>query len=112
MDATFERIPPDKRRRVLDSAKRDFAPNGYVGANVKHCGQGSGHLRRVPRDGFIVFCVVQNTYKRGWLSVERLLDAVANRPLPRVIDAGATFVDRRNIDAYKGIMEAENSRQL
>ncbi len=64
------------------------------------------------RDGSVVFCVVQNTYKMGWLSVERLLDAVANRPLPRVIDTGVIFVDRRNIDTYKGIMEAENNRQL
>jgi ribose transport system substrate-binding protein len=64
------------------------------------------------RDGSIVFCVVQNTYKMGWLSVERLLDAVANRPLPRVIDTGVIFVDRRNVDTYRGTMEAENSRQL
>ena len=64
------------------------------------------------RDGTIVFCVVQNTYRMGWLSVERLLDALANRPLPRIIDTGVVFVDRRNIDTYKGSMEAENSRQL
>ncbi len=64
------------------------------------------------RDGTVVFCVVQNTYRMGWLSVERLLDAVANRPLPRVIDTGVVFVDRRNVDTYKGTMEAENSRQL
>ncbi|HUI69665.1 MAG TPA: sugar-binding protein [Spirochaetia bacterium] len=64
------------------------------------------------RDGSIVFCVVQNTYKMGWLSVERLLDAVANRPLPRFIDTGVVFVDRKNIDAYKGMMEADNNRQL
>jgi len=64
------------------------------------------------RDGSIVFCVVQNTYKMGWLSVERLLDAVANRPLPPVIDTGVVFVDRNNIDTYKGMMEADNNRQL
>jgi ribose transport system substrate-binding protein len=64
------------------------------------------------RDGSIVFCVVQNTYKMGWLSVERLRDAVADRPVPRVIDTGVIFVDRSNIERYKGIMEAENNRQL
>jgi ribose transport system substrate-binding protein len=64
------------------------------------------------RDGSVVFCVVQNTYKMGWLSVERLLDAVANRPVPPFIDTGVVFVDRRNIDTYRGAMEAENSRQL
>jgi ribose transport system substrate-binding protein len=64
------------------------------------------------RDGSIEFCVVQNTYKMGWLSVERLLDAVANRPLSRIIDTGVIFVDRRNVDTYRGLMEAENSRQL
>ena len=64
------------------------------------------------RDGSIVFCVVQNTYKMGWLSVERLLDAVAGRSLPPVIDTGVIFVDRKNIDTYRGLMEAENNRQL
>lgn len=64
------------------------------------------------RDGLIVFCVVQNTYRMGWLSVERLLDAIANRPVPKVIDTGVVFVDRKNIDTYKGMMEAENNRSL
>jgi ribose transport system substrate-binding protein len=64
------------------------------------------------RDGSIVFCVVQNTYRMGWLSVERLLDAVAGRPVPRVIDTGVVFVDRRNIDTYRKTMEADNNRQL
>ena len=64
------------------------------------------------RDGSVVFCVVQNTYKMGWLSVERLRDAVALRPLPRVIDTGTVFVDRANIDTYKAMMEADNSGKL
>jgi ribose transport system substrate-binding protein len=64
------------------------------------------------RDGSVVFCVVQNTYRMGWLSVERLLDAVGGRPLPRIIDTGAVFVDRRNIDTYKAMMEADNSGKL
>jgi len=64
------------------------------------------------REGSIVFCVVQNTYRMGWLSVERLLDAVNGRALPRVIDTGVVFVDRRNIDTYKGSMEADNTHRL
>jgi ribose transport system substrate-binding protein len=64
------------------------------------------------REGSIVFCVVQNTFRMGWLSVERLMDAVNGRIVPRVIDTGAVFVDRRNIDSYKGSIEADNTKQL
>ncbi len=59
-------------------------------------------------DGSIVFCVVQNTYRMGWLSVEKLLDAVRGRKVPRIIDTGVVFVDRRNIDTYRTSMEADN----
>jgi len=64
------------------------------------------------RDGLISFCVVQNTYKMGWLSVQRLLDAVAGRPLPKINDTGVVFVDRGNLDTYKAMMEADNRKQL
>jgi ribose transport system substrate-binding protein len=57
------------------------------------------------RDGSIVFCVVQKTYRMGWLSVERLLDAVNGRPVPKVIDTGVVFVDLGNIDGYASGME-------
>jgi ribose transport system substrate-binding protein len=60
------------------------------------------------RDGSIVFCVVQNAYRMGWLSVERLLDAVNGRAVPRVIDTGVVFVDRGNVATYQAAMEAEN----
>jgi ribose transport system substrate-binding protein len=63
------------------------------------------------REGSIVFCVVQNTYRMGWLSVERLMDAVKGRAVPRVIDTGVVLVDRRNIDTYQRSMEADNSHQ-
>ncbi|HET6451084.1 MAG TPA: sugar-binding protein [Spirochaetia bacterium] len=62
------------------------------------------------RDGSIAFCVVQNTYRMGWLSVERLKDAVEGRRLPAVIDTGVVFVDRRSIDTYRQRMEADNTR--
>ncbi|HET6487593.1 MAG TPA: substrate-binding domain-containing protein, partial [Spirochaetia bacterium] len=61
------------------------------------------------RDGTISFCIVQNTYRMGWLSVERLLDAVSGRPVPRVIDTGVVFVDRRNLDSYRRSMEEGNA---
>ncbi len=64
------------------------------------------------REGSIVFCVVQNTYRMGRLSVERLLDAVEGRTVPRVIDTGVVFVDRKNIDTYRQSMEAENSHEM
>ncbi len=60
------------------------------------------------RDGSIAFCIVQNTYRMGWLSVERLMDAVNGRPIPRVIDTGVVFVDRRNIDTYQQSMREGN----
>jgi ribose transport system substrate-binding protein len=59
------------------------------------------------RDGSISFCVVQKTYLMGWLSVERLLDAVEGRPVPRVIDTGVVFVDRANLDSYPEKIERE-----
>jgi ribose transport system substrate-binding protein len=59
------------------------------------------------RDGSIRFCVVQKTYRMGWLSVERLLDAVRGRPVPRVIDTGVVFVDRGNLDSYPEGIERE-----
>ena len=64
------------------------------------------------RDGSVAFCVVQNTYRMGWLSVERLLDAVDGRSVPAVIDTGVVFVDGSNIDSYKAAMQSENTRQL
>jgi ribose transport system substrate-binding protein len=63
------------------------------------------------RDGSISFCVVQNAYRMGWLSVERLFDASAGRSIPRGMDTGVVFVDRNNVDSYKSAMEAENARE-
>jgi TetR/AcrR family transcriptional regulator len=38
----FERIPEDKRRRVLDKAKKAFAKYGYEGANVNLIARDAG----------------------------------------------------------------------
>ena len=51
-------------------------------------------------NGLISFCVVQNTYKMGWLSIEELLAAVHGRSIPKVIDTGVVFVDRSNLSTY------------
>ena len=59
------------------------------------------------RDGSISFCVVQNTYRMGWLSVEQLLAAVKGERIPDFIDTGVVFVDRANLDTYRGLMEKE-----
>ncbi len=59
------------------------------------------------RDGSISFCVVQNTYRMGWLSVEQLLDVAKGEHIPDFIDTGVVFVDRANLDTYKAIMEKE-----
>jgi ribose transport system substrate-binding protein len=61
------------------------------------------------RDGSIVFCVVQNTYRMGWLSVEKLRDAVNGRSIPPFIDTGVIFVDRRNISTYRTSMETDGT---
>lgn len=40
--STFERIPEDKRRRVLESAKKAFAHHGFSGTNVNQVAQEAG----------------------------------------------------------------------
>jgi ribose transport system substrate-binding protein len=57
------------------------------------------------RDGSISFCIVQNAYRMGWLSIEKLMDAVKGIPVPPFIDTGVVFVDRSNIDRYRSLME-------
>ncbi len=52
------------------------------------------------RDGYIQFCVVQSTYKMGWLSVRLLLDLVHGKEVPKVIDTDIIIVDKHNVDSY------------
>jgi TetR/AcrR family transcriptional regulator len=40
--ATFARLPEDKRRRVLDQARRIFARDGFAGTNVNEIAAGAG----------------------------------------------------------------------
>jgi ribose transport system substrate-binding protein len=59
------------------------------------------------RDGSITFCLVQKTFKMGWLSVERLLDAVEEKEIPKNIDTGILVVDKNNVDTYMEDMKKE-----
>jgi len=61
------------------------------------------------KDGAVSFCIVQKTFKMGWLSVEALLDAVNGKPLPKVTDTGVLFVTTANVDTYMNEMKKEFS---
>jgi len=58
------------------------------------------------RDGSVAFCLVQKTYKMGWLAVEALLDAVNNKPV-HDIDTGVLIVTKENVDNYMEDMKKE-----
>lgn len=58
--------------------------------------------------GLISFCVVQNTYRMGWLSVEELLAAERGEPIPKVIDTGIVIVDKSNLRTYKSQLAGES----
>ena len=59
------------------------------------------------RDGTVSFCLVQKTYKMGYLSIQALLDAKAGKALPRVIDTGVLVVTKQNVDTYMADMKKE-----
>jgi ribose transport system substrate-binding protein len=59
------------------------------------------------RDGAVAFCIVQKTFKMGWLSVEALKDAVDGKTLPKVTDTGVLFVTSANVDTYMVEMKKE-----
>jgi ribose transport system substrate-binding protein len=61
------------------------------------------------KDGAVSFCIVQKTFKMGWLSVEALNDAVAGKTLPKVTDTGVLFVTGENLDTYMNEMKKEFS---
>jgi ribose transport system substrate-binding protein len=59
------------------------------------------------RDGVVSFAIAQRTYKMGWLSVEELLNAVDNKPLPKQIDTGVLIINKDNVDTYMQEMKKE-----
>ncbi len=59
------------------------------------------------KDGTIAFCIVQKTFKMGWLSIEALLDASKGKQLPKVTDTGVLFVTKDNLGSYMDEMKKE-----
>lgn len=59
------------------------------------------------RNDVVNFCIAQRTYKMGWLSVEKLLDAIDNKPLPKEIDTGVLIITKANVDTYMQEMKKE-----
>jgi len=57
-------------------------------------------------DGSIAFCLVQKTYKMGWLSVENLLAATQGKTLQN-IDTGMVIVTKANVTTYMDDMKKE-----
>jgi ribose transport system substrate-binding protein len=61
------------------------------------------------KSGAVAFCIVQKTFKMGWLSVEALLDATKGKTLPKVTDTGVLFVTKANVGTYMSEMKKEFS---
>ncbi len=59
------------------------------------------------KDGSISFCLVQKTFKMGWLAVEALLDAGKGKRLPKVTDTGVLIVTKANVSSYMVDMKKE-----
>jgi ribose transport system substrate-binding protein len=59
------------------------------------------------RSGAIAFCLVQRTFKMGWLSLEALMDARRGEPLEKQTDTRVLFVGRGNVDHYLADMRKE-----
>jgi ribose transport system substrate-binding protein len=63
------------------------------------------------RDGTVAFCLVQKTFKMGWLSVEALLAAGQGKALPKVTDTGVLFVTKANVGNYMDEMKKEFAKR-
>jgi len=59
------------------------------------------------RDGSVNFCLVQKTFSMGWISIEKLLDAVDGKEIPKNIDTGILVVNKDNVDTYMDDMKKE-----
>lgn len=57
------------------------------------------------RAGLVAFCVTQETYKMGWLSIEKLIEACEGKPLPKEIGTGVVVVTKGNVDTYRQDMK-------
>jgi ribose transport system substrate-binding protein len=59
------------------------------------------------KEGTVQFCIAQKTYKMGWLSVEKLLDAMAGKPIPKEIDTGVLIITKDNVNTYMDEVKKE-----
>jgi ribose transport system substrate-binding protein len=59
------------------------------------------------KSGTATFCIAQKTYKMGWMSVEKLLDATQGKTLEKQYDTGVIFVRKDNADTYMKDVMAE-----
>ena len=59
------------------------------------------------RSGVANFCIAQRTYKMGWMSVEKLLEATEGKDLPKEIDTGVIIITKENADTYMQDMKKE-----
>lgn len=59
------------------------------------------------KEGVASFCIAQKTLKMGWLSVEKLLDAVNGKPVEKLIDTGVMIVTKDNVNTYMDDMKKE-----
>jgi ribose transport system substrate-binding protein len=59
------------------------------------------------KEGNCAFCIAQKTYKMGWMSVEKLLDAGNGKQVAKQYDTGIIFVTKQNIDSYMKDVMAE-----
>jgi ribose transport system substrate-binding protein len=59
------------------------------------------------RSDAVNFCIAQRTYKMGWLSVEKLLEASQGKTLPKEIDTGVLIITKENVDSYMQEMKKE-----
>ena len=59
------------------------------------------------KDGTVAFCLVQKTFKMGWLSIEALLKATKGEKLPKETDTGVLFVTKQNVGNYMEDMKKE-----
>jgi ribose transport system substrate-binding protein len=57
--------------------------------------------------GVVNFCVAQRTYRMGWLSIVRLLDAMENKPLASSVDTGILIITKANAHSYMQEMKKE-----
>jgi len=59
------------------------------------------------RKGTVAFCLAQRTYKMGWLSVVKLLEAIEGKEIEKEIDTGLVIVTKDNVDTYMADMKQE-----